>query len=257
MNFKVRLFALVVFISIISPSLSHAWCGNPRIPENVPDCENIEHTRWPNPNNSWDTDTVTYVNYGDTVDAGKTATIITRLYTDIKFQLTHDSEIRGWAWVDNLELLYHIKTEDGTAKAGKDYQAIDTHVSYRAYPRSHSRDNSFNHLIIRDGGARNNQNRGVYPATNRVFSAGNIAVDPAVAFGPKEAKYFYVTMYNPMLFMNRKYCSSRVGSTCLYWKTNSWSGYLYEDNSWNGVIARNSSINAPKTIKQVVFIVQR
>ena len=162
---------------------------------------------------------------------------------EIRYRL-NDSGFDHFSRVDHIRLTYHVWTEDGTAKAGKDYLALEEKNRHKFIwtnqPLAQSRDHWEDHLRLVDypdnwNGLRtyiNDEDRDKYPNGSK--------------------KYFYVVLAYPWLEMTGRECTKWnifIFNTCDNWRHRS-----SHNHPWNWDLL--ASHNTPRVIKFVVYIEQ-
>ena len=230
MNFAIR---IVLFFSILlSPLSSEAlnpickWPG-----EKIPHCDEI-----PSDLPAWGPGSRGYI-----VRTSNILKLDLRL-DPIRYRLTPAQS--RWT-IEKLELTYYVRTEDGTAKAGRDYGAVtgDHPRKWTSYPGKVGRDSSGN---LYNASFPNNQNVNIGIRTKTFKYCNNPGYDEAAKYDGK-LKYFYVVLERPYLRMDL----GDGPATGAAW------GYVYDGaKPWDDGDFIERGHNTPREIRYIVFIEQ-
>ena len=152
-----------------------------------------------------------------------------------------------FARVDHIYLTYQVWTKDGTAKAGKDYQALEEKDRHSVVwdNQPYAQDRGKWDFWLKVGGKGSRIHLRTYVNDS----------DRDAAYPNGSMKYFYVILAYPWLEMNGKWCKHKItigGKIvgCDTWTTSSTANH---PKNWTSI---QDDHGTPKRIKYVVYIEQ-
>ena len=166
------------------------------------------------------------------------------LPVDVQYRL-NDKGYEVLQRVDHIHLTYHVWTEDGTAKAHKDYLPLEERNRHKFVwanqPYAQSRDHWGDHLKV--GGHPDNWN-GIQTYIND---------DDRDKYPNGSKKYFYVVLAYPWLEMSGRWCKEgfwNMSFGCSDYERSERREHLSE---WADVLKFH---NTPNQIKFAIYIEQ-
>ena len=242
MNFMTRIIVFVfVLISPLSSKAEHPLCTAKSLKNRIPYCNEIPgDIPWHR----------TYI-----AERGGVTKILPRLGIMIRYQLKK-LDHANFVNVDSLALTYHIKTEDGTAKAPRHYDSMDEARVWKSRPSAwegHSLDN----LYIGRPPFKNESDIifAMHKPSKNQTPCNHPEYEEDATYEGK-FRYFYVVLYNPWLEIHGDKCEGNFQGdirniNCKNPKRMTDSGYV---SNWEQSLV---SHNTPREIRYLVLVKQQ